>query len=132
LCLESRVDFQRRRWQQARSERKNRRDKYGYLFYQNRKKLPIIDRAEEIWMWDRDGKRISMDARARLSATSVRQSRVLEQCSVKRQRLFAYQPNSKMSRHAVYRNTGFMFGGASFKDFFVSGDRSCRDCHKTL
>jgi adenosylmethionine-8-amino-7-oxononanoate aminotransferase len=28
----------------------------GHLFYQTRKKLPIIDRAQGVWMWDRDGK----------------------------------------------------------------------------
>lgn len=28
----------------------------GHLFYQTRKKLPIIDHAQGVWMWDRDGK----------------------------------------------------------------------------
>jgi adenosylmethionine-8-amino-7-oxononanoate aminotransferase len=28
----------------------------GHLFYQTLKKLPVIDHAEGVWMWDRDGK----------------------------------------------------------------------------
>ena len=27
----------------------------SHLFYQTRKKLPFIERAEGVWMWDRDG-----------------------------------------------------------------------------
>lgn len=29
----------------------------GHLFYQTRKQLPIIDHAQGVWMWDRDGKK---------------------------------------------------------------------------
>jgi adenosylmethionine-8-amino-7-oxononanoate aminotransferase len=96
----------------------------GYLFYQNRKKLPIIDRAEGVWMWDRDGKAyIDGCSGAIVSNIGYGNPRILE--AMQRQAsktFFAYRTQFENEPACRLAETLVSLSAAHLtKVFFVSG-----------